>query len=102
MPMKAAIPFHRRSSNTSAPPKTLTEEEKIDGPRGMIPTYPPKMVAMRGCLVGTTEVMSQPLISRGKGEPSWEQRFQDIQQELGHIKEAVKGRAPVSMDALVQ
>ena len=26
--MKAAIPFHRRSSNTSAPPETLTEEEK--------------------------------------------------------------------------
>ena len=36
------------------------------------------------------------------GERSWEQRFQDIQQELGHMKEVVKGRAPVSMDALVQ
>ena len=39
---------------------------------------------------------------QGKGEQSWEQRFQDIQQELSHIKEDVKGRAPVSMDALVQ
>ena len=38
----------------------------------------------------------------GKRELSWEQRFQDTQQELGHMKEAVKGRAPVSMDALVQ
>ena len=38
---------------------------------------------------------------RGKGEQSWEQRFQDIQQELNHMKEAVKGRALVSMDALV-
>ena len=36
------------------------------------------------------------------GERSWEQRFKDIQQELNHMKEAVKGRAPVSMDALVQ
>ena len=36
------------------------------------------------------------------GERSWEQRFRDIQQELSHMKEAVKGRAPVSMDALVQ
>ena len=35
-------------------------------------------------------------------ERSWEQRFRDIQRELSHMKEAVKGRAPVSMDALVQ
>ena len=39
--MKAAIPFHRRNINTSAPPETLTEEDKIAGPGGMIPTYPP-------------------------------------------------------------
>ena len=38
----------------------------------------------------------------GMGKQSWEQRFKDIQQELSHMKEAVKGRAPVSMDALVQ
>ena len=67
MPVKAAIPFHRRNNNTSTPPETLTEEEKIAGPGGMIPTYPSKMVAMRGGLEGTTEVMSQPLISRGRG-----------------------------------
>ena len=36
------------------------------------------------------------------GERSWEQRFRDIQQELQHMKETVKGRALVSMDALVQ
>ena len=35
-------------------------------------------------------------------ERSWEQRFRDIQQELSHMNETVKGRAPVSMDALVQ
>ena len=35
-------------------------------------------------------------------ERSWEQRFRDIQQEISHMKEVVKGRAPVSMDALVQ
>ena len=38
----------------------------------------------------------------GKEQRSWEQRFQDIQQELSHMKKAVKNRAPVSMDALVQ
>ena len=67
MPVKAVIPFHGRNNNTSTPPETLTEEEKIVGPGGMICTYPPEMVTMRGCLAGTTEVISQPLISRGRG-----------------------------------
>ena len=35
-------------------------------------------------------------------ERSREQRFKDIQQELSHMKEVVKGRALVSMDAMVQ
>ena len=65
--MKAAIPFYKRNNNTLVPLETLTEEEKIAGPGGMIPTYPSEMVAMRGGLVGTTEVMSQPLINRGRG-----------------------------------
>ena len=36
------------------------------------------------------------------GEQSWEQRFKGIQQELSHKKEVVRGRAPDSMDTLVQ
>ena len=36
------------------------------------------------------------------GEQSWEQRFKGIQHELSHMKEVVKGRAPDSMDTLVQ
>ena len=35
-------------------------------------------------------------------ERSWEQRFRDIQQEISHMTVAVKGRAPVFMDTLVQ
>ena len=35
-------------------------------------------------------------------ERSWEQRFRNIQQEISHMKVAVKGRSLVSMDALVQ
>ena len=35
-------------------------------------------------------------------ERSWEQRFRDTQQEISHMKVAVKGREPVFMDALVQ
>ena len=35
-------------------------------------------------------------------ERSWEQRFRDVQQEISHMKVVVKGRTPVSIDALVQ
>ena len=33
---------------------------------------------------------------------SWEHRFKSLQQELGRVKEVVKGRAPYTMDTLVQ
>ena len=35
-------------------------------------------------------------------EQSWEQRFRSLQQELNRVKEVVKGRAPDTMDTLVQ
>ena len=35
-------------------------------------------------------------------EQSWEQRFRNLQQELSRVKEVVKGRAPDTMDTLVQ
>ena len=38
----------------------------------------------------------------GAREQSWEQRFRNLQQELGRVKEVVKGRAPDTMDTLVQ
>ena len=38
----------------------------------------------------------------GAEEQSWEQRFRSLQQELGRVKEVVKGRAPDTMDTLVQ
>ena len=39
---------------------------------------------------------------QGVGEQSWEQRFKSLQQELSRVKEVVRGRAPDSMDTLVQ
>ena len=36
------------------------------------------------------------------GEQTWEQRFRNLQQELSRVKEVVKGRAPYTMDTLVQ
>ena len=39
---------------------------------------------------------------QGIGGRSWEQRFKGLQQELSSMKEVVKGRAPDSMDTMVQ
>ena len=39
---------------------------------------------------------------QGAGEQSWEQRFKSLQQELSRVKEVVRGRAPDTMDTLVQ
>ena len=39
---------------------------------------------------------------QGAGELSWEQRFKSLQQELNRVKEVVRGRAPDTMDTLVQ
>ena len=38
----------------------------------------------------------------GTEEQSWEQRFRSLQQEIDRVKEVVKGRAPDTMDTLVQ
>ena len=55
--------------------------------------------AMLGGHVGNEELHHpQP----GVEEQSWEQRFRSLQQELGRVKEVVKGRAPDTMDTLVQ
>ena len=35
-------------------------------------------------------------------ERTWEQRFRDLQQELSHMKEVIRGRTPDTMDTLVQ
>ena len=47
---------------------------------------------------GTQTQGSQP----GAEEQSWEQTFRSLQQELGRVKEVVKGCAPDTMDTLVQ
>ena len=46
------------------------------------------------------EALNHPQL--GAGEQSWEQRFRNLQQELSRVKEVVKGRAPDTMDTLVQ
>ena len=39
---------------------------------------------------------------QGAGEQSWEHSFKSLQQELIRVKEVVRGRAPDTMDTLVQ
>ena len=60
--MEVAIPYHKRSNSTSAPPETMTEEEKIVGLEGMILMYPPEIIETKERLTGTMEVQSLPLI----------------------------------------
>ena len=60
--MEAAIPYLKRSNSTSAPLETMTEEDKIVGPEGMIPTYPSEIIEMKERLTGTMEVKIRPLI----------------------------------------
>ena len=55
--------------------------------------------AMLGGHVGNEELHHPQLEAE---EQSWEQRFRSLQQELGRVKEVVKGRAPDTMDTLVQ
>ena len=69
--------------------------------RGHDPYVPPGDGHNEGMLDRDDEGEEPTPHQRGKEERSSEQRFQDIQQELSHMKEAVKVRAPVSMDALV-
>ena len=66
------------------------------------PPPPPPGDGRNEGMPGRSDIGDDPIpYQQGKGEQSWEQRFQDIQQELSHMKEVVKCRAPVSMDAPV-
>ena len=65
--MKAATTFHRMNSNTSTPPETLTEEEKIARPGSMTPTDPLVMATTGRGRAGTTKATIQSLANL-KGE----------------------------------
>ena len=51
-----------------------------------------------GCIENEDPPYAPP---RAEGQ-TWEQRFRNLQQELSRVKEVVKGRAPDTMDTLVQ
>ena len=95
------IPLHERRHSHGIP-RGVEAEAKSSQARGHGPQLAPaeeENEAMLGGHVGNEEP-HHPL--PGTEEQSWEQRFRSLQQELGRVKEVVKGRAPDTMDTLVQ
>ena len=83
-------------------PQGAEEEAESNRARGHGPQLAPKKEGNEATIeehIGNEELRNpQP----GAEEQSWEQRFKNLQQELSRMKEEVKGRAPDTMDTLVQ
>ena len=95
------IPPHEGQRNIGTPRRAETEIES-NRARGREPHLAPGGEGNEATLrehVGDRE-LRHPW--QGAGEQSWEQRFKNLQQELGRVKEVVKGRALDTMDTLVQ
>ena len=99
-PKKAKILLHEK--NNLDPPREVDREGETSQARKHDPYKPPG----EDCNEerhGRNNRGDGPILYQQETEEwSWEQRFRDIQQELSHMKEAIKGRTPISMDALVQ
>ena len=95
------IPPHEGQQNLDTPRGAETEAESSLS-RGHGPHLAPGEEgneATPGGHVGNEE-LHHP--QQGTGEQSWEQRFKSLQQELSRVREVVRGRAPNTMDTLVQ
>ena len=94
------VPPHEGQHNLDTP-RGAELEAKSNRARGHGPHLAPEEVgneATPGGHVGNEELCHP---QQGTGEQSWEQRFKSLQQELGRVKEVVRGRAPDTMDTLV-
>ena len=91
---------HERQPNLDIPRGSKTEA-KSSRARGHVPQSPGEEgnEATLERHVGNEELRHPP---QEAGELSWEQRFKSLQQELSHVKEVVRERAPDTMDTLVQ
>ena len=92
---------HEGQHNLDIPRGTETKAESSRA-RGRGPQVAPGEEgneARLGEHVGNEELRHP---QQGAGELSWEQRFKNLQQELSCVKEVVRGRAPDTMDTLVQ
>ena len=84
------------------PPREAEIEAESSRARGHEPHITPREERNEAILGGNIGNDEPTTPQQGMGERLWEQRFKSIQQELGYMKEVVKGRAPDSMDTLVQ
>ena len=95
------IPPHEELLGNDIPRGVETEAESSRA-RGHGPLLAPaeegNEAIPRGQVVNEALHHPQP---EAEGQ-SWEQRFRSLQQELGRVKEVVKGHAPDTMDTLVQ
>ena len=95
------FPPHEGQHNLDIPLGAETEAEYSQA-RGRGPQVAPGEEGNEATLgehVGNGELRHS---QQGGGELSWEQRFKNLQQELSRVKEVVRGRAPDTMDTLVQ
>ena len=95
------FPPHERQHNLDIPRGAETEAESSRA-RGHGQQPAPGEEgneATLGVHAGNEELHHPQL---GAEELSWEQRFKSLQQELSRVKEVVRGRAPDTMDTLVQ
>ena len=109
-------PHEARQAREGLNPLTQEEQQHLDPPRGADEEgetnqtrerdpYKPPGENRNEERHGKDNISNEPITildQQETGERSWEQRFRGIQQELNHMKEAVKGQAPVSMEAMVQ
>ena len=95
------IPPHEGQHNLGTPRGAETEVESSRA-QGHGPHLAPGREGNEATLGGYVgnEELCHP--QQETGEQSWEQRFKNLQQELSRVKEVVRGRAPDTMDTLVQ
>ena len=83
-------------------PRGAETEAESSRARGHIPHLAPRGEGNEATLGEhvRNEELRHP--RQGTREQSWEQRFKSLQQELSRVMEVVRGRAPDTMDTLVQ
>ena len=95
------FPPHEGQHNLDIPRGAETEAESSRA-RGRGPQVAPGEEGNEATLGEHVENEELRHSQQGAGELSWEQRFKNLQQELSRVKEVVRGRAPDTMDTLVQ
>ena len=95
------IPPHEGQHNLGTPrgDEIVAESSRAKGHGSHLAPGEEGNEATLGGHVGNEELRHP---QQGTGEQSREQRFKSLQQDLSRVKEVVRGRAPDTMDTLVQ